>query len=492
MTKKIVVVEQLADWKTDIPAIEVVLLDDYLTDPQWARARRTQVINLCRSYKYLGVGYYCSLLAMARGHRVIPSVRTMLDLANRPDAVMLTKALSAIPGKPSRSQLDNEATATIRQLDILFGTSSDPQFANWGRKLFEIFPCPLLRVRFEDRQGARRVTSIRAMGLHQLKKAQRDAFGVALVNYLGRRWRSGRLRRWGRFDLAILHNPEEQLAPSDPVALRRFVKAGIALGLDVDLITGRDFGRLAEYDALFIRETTQVAHHTFRFAKKAESEGLVVIDDPTSILRCTNKVYLAEIMRANGIPAPITLVVGRGDVDAVEDQLPYPMVLKMPEGSFSSGVFKVKNRAELHETAERLFRSSELILAQAYTYTPFDWRIGILDRRPLYASKYFMSKRHWQIVRHQANGRYQSGDAETIAVEEVPGEVLDVALKAAGLIGDGLYGVDLKQTEQGVVVIEVNDNPSIDGGVEDRFLGQALYHRIMEEFLRRIERSRAG
>ena len=50
----------------------------------------------------------------------------------------------------------------------------------------------------------------------------------------------------------------------------------------------------AEYDALFIRETTAINDHTYRFAKRAESEGMVVIDDPQSILRCTNKIFLAD------------------------------------------------------------------------------------------------------------------------------------------------------------------------------------------------------
>jgi len=65
--------------------------------------------------------------------------------------------------------------------------------------------------------------------------------------------------------------------------------------------------------------------------------------------------------------------------------------------------------------------------------------------------------------------------------------VVKTALKAANLIGDGLYGVDLKQIGNKVVVIEVNDNPSIDAGVEDAVLGSALYETIMQEFLRRLE-----
>ena len=67
---------------------------------------------------------------------------------------------------------------------------------------------------------------------------------------------------------------------------------------------------------------------------------------------------------------------------------------------------------------------------------------------------------------------------------------MDAALKAARLIGDGLYGVDLKQAGDRVAVIEVNDNPSIDSEVEDLLLGDALYHEIIAEFLRRMEQKR--
>ena len=65
--------------------------------------------------------------------------------------------------------------------------------------------------------------------------------------------------------------------------------------------------------------------------------------------------------------------------------------------------------------------------------------------------------------------------------------VVGMALKAARLIGDGLYGVDLKETPAGVRVIEVNDNPSLDAGVEDSVLGDALYDSVIASFIRRLE-----
>ncbi len=145
----------------------------------------------------------------------------------------------------------------------------------------------------------------------------------------------------------MLHDPEEELPPSDKKALTLFVRAGKALGVNVELIQRKDYSKLAEYDALFIRETTRIGHHTFRFAKKADSEGMVVIDDPDSILRCTNKVYLAELLAAHKVPRPKTLVLRRENLMDAAAQIGYPVVLKIPEGSFSRGVFKAADRAEL-------------------------------------------------------------------------------------------------------------------------------------------------
>src|SRR5207245_6675425 len=104
--------------------------------------------------------------------------------------------------------------------------------------------------------------------------------------------------------------------------------AAHALRIDTDLVTRDDFAHLAEYDALFIRETTAVNHHTYRFARRALSEGLVVIDDPESIVKCTNKVYLAELLNRYEVPTPKTLVVHRENMAAVRRDLGCLGVLK--------------------------------------------------------------------------------------------------------------------------------------------------------------------
>ena len=87
-----------------------------------------------------------------------------------------------------------------------------------------------------------------------------------------------------------------------------------------------------------------------------------------------------------------------------------------------------------------------------------------------------MTQDHWQIYNWNSDAEDKSGNHETIAIDQVPEEIVSLAVKASSLIGDGLYGVDLKFVEDKVYVIEVNDNPNIDYGVEDQVL--ALINRI--------------
>ena len=491
MTDHIVLVENPTDWKPHFPKLPVVTAKDYLAKPEYSSAgRNLRVLNLCRSYRYLSVGYYCSLLAEARRHRVIPSVRTLNDLSRKSiyslDIEDLDDHVQQVLGKPRPG-----FTATAFELDIYFGQCPAKELQELARQLFGVFRAPLLRVEFRL-QGQWRIATIKPLHLHTLSSGQEELFLGALATYLSRRWRQPRARSNFRYDLALLHNPRETMPPSNPKALQQFVKAGRECGVNIELIEKKDYGRLAEFDALFIRETTGIDHYTYQFAKKAESEGMVVIDDPDSILKCTNKVYLDELLRTHRIRTPKTVIVRRDNVERVDGEIDYPIVLKIPDGSFSRGVFKVNDRAELIEIASRLFKSSDLVLAQEFLYTDFDWRIGILNRTPLFACQYFMSKEHWQIYNHAAGtGRgAREGDSKTFRIDEVPEVVTKTAMKAAGLIGNGFYGVDLKQTTRGVVVIEINDNPNLDHGVEDVVLKEELYRLVIEDFVWRLDRKR--
>lgn len=489
MAEHLIIVENQRDWLQDYPALNVITAREYLAEPQRYRSKGIRLINLCRGYQYLSEGYYCSLLAEARRHKVIPSVRTLTDLSRKSIYSLNFDDLQQQLQKLSKSHY-TEVTGDEMELLICFGQTKDGHLQELARILFEMFPCPLMKVIFRNNKSWQ-IKNIKSVSLAGLNKEQGELFSTSLQNYLARRWRTPKQKSSARYDMAILYDPNEKLPPSNIAALKKFIEAGKRLGLDVELIQQRDYNRLGEYDALLIRETTAIDHYTYRFARKAESEGMVVMDDPTSIVKCTNKVYLTELLQSNNVPIPRSIIMRKGDELDKLSSLGYPVVLKIPDGSFSRGIYKAENAEQVIKFSQLLFKESDLILAQEYLYTDFDWRIGIINQQPIFACQYYMSKAHWQIVKHNDSGAAREGGFKTWDLNEVAPELINVALKAANLIGDGFYGVDIKQTEKGYVVMEVNDNPNADSGVEDVVLGNKLYDVIMQEFLRRLEKRTA-
>jgi glutathione synthase/RimK-type ligase-like ATP-grasp enzyme len=462
--------------------LAAISFEKYLSDYPKKDERKTRVINLCDTAIYLSRGYYCSLLAEARQHKVLPSVNTINDLREASDVTAFDFGLTA-------SIVDSEDIAEdqVIHLTVYFGWTDNEAWKKVARVAFDRYPSPILLVELSrDRDGVQ--LGIRGACFSQLDAGQQQTFLNRLDNFTKMVWRQPAQRKY-RWEMAILVDPDEPNPPSDKEAISRFIRAASKVGINAETITAGKKSQILQYDALFIRETTAINHPTYRLARKAEQEDLVVIDDSTSILRCCNKVFLHDAFSYNNVPAPRTVVMaGYNDsqMDEVEALLGYPMVLKMPEGSFSLGVFKVENREELKSRLVQLFADSALVLAQEFLYTEFDWRIGVLNNRAIYACKYHMVKNHWQIYNH-GRKRNMSGGWETMPTFETPRAVLDAALKACDIIGKSLYGVDIKQKDDRVYVIEVNDNPSIEHDVEDRYLGNELYMQIMQEFANRLE-----
>lgn len=481
MYQTLVVVDS-DELQTDEPHFNPVSFVQYLNDYPKRHEHKTRVINLCDTEHYLSRGYYCSLLAEARQHRVLPSVGTINDLRD------LAQHDGGFNLAMPQALLGVTAEGDHLEIPVYFGWVEDSTWQKLARHVYDKFPAPILYLTLDHESHGVRL-QVRRHAYAQLPDSQRPLFLNRLQLFTEKDWRTRGSKRRHRWDMAILVNPKETQPPSDKEAITRFIKAAEKVGIHAEIIAPHQAAQISQYDALFIRETTAIDHHSYRLARKAEQEGLVVMDDPSSILRCCNKVFLHDAFTYNRVPSLKTrVVIGSDDADLyeLESQFEYPLVLKMPEGSFSRGVFKIQNRQELQHKLNELLADTALVLAQEYLYTDFDWRVGVLNGRAIYACKYFMARNHWQIYNQNAK-RFVSGDFETLPTFEVPKAVLDAAIKSANMVGKGLYGVDLKQKDHQVYVIEVNDNPSIEHKVEDRYLGKELYMLIMAEFAQRLE-----
>lgn len=485
MNSVLILLNQLTDWKPYYESNSVSTVSDYLQTKS-SRKESKLIINLSNDYSYNSEGYYCSLLAQARGHRIIPSVEVINKLESdtgvRMNAILQKICYQWI-------QKNNLLEGKIWYLNIYFGTCKEKGLERIARFIFDNYPVPMLRVGVST-NARNQVESIQALSLNDLSDEEQDVFAESLDHFNRKIWRSPRTPKHARYNLAIYHDPNEELPPSNKKALSKFIDIAKKMDVNAELITEEDRIRLLEFDALFIRATTSINHPTFQLAQLAYQNDMVVIDDPTSIIRCTNKVFLNELLEREKIATPMAQLLFKSNSDSFEqiaERFGLPFIIKVPDGSFSLGMFKVNDELSYAHATEVLFQNSAILLVQEYIPTDFDWRIGVLNGEALYACKYYMAKGHWQIYNHGVKGGNCSGDSETIPLYQVPANVVRTALKATSFIGKGLYGVDLKVINNKPVVIEVNDNPSIDYGIEDAILGDELYYRVINYFVRSLE-----
>ena len=272
--------------------------------------------------------------------------------------------------------------------------------------------------------------------------------------------------------------------PREEGALNNFKQAAEAAGNEFNFLFRENISEIPNYNAVFIRATTDPLFTAYIVSKTAWELGLKVIDDPESIQICGNKVHQYELFEKYNVPRIPTISLNKDElhhkrINEIFDTLGKPVVIKAPYTSFSRYVEKAACETSFKEVAKRYFKKSDVLAIQKFTPTAFDWRVGVLNNEVLYVCKYMIPKGKWK---HGAKLRGKSTVVwgRTVAMEKqtAPERLREVALKACSVVGKGLYGVDIKEVDGDYVVVEVNDNPSIYAGYEDS-KDKDIYEKII-------------
>ncbi len=272
---------------------------------------------------------------------------------------------------------------------------------------------------------------------------------------------------------------------SERGALSKFRSTAQSMGHDFEFIYKDDFSKIREYDSLFIRATTDPNNSAYIISRLAEQAGLKVIDDPHSIRTCSNKAILHDLFIKNNIPSPKSLLfTGDYSKEAIDDifnTLGTPVIIKTPYTRFSSHVEKAQDEKEFIEISKKFLRKSKILIVQEYIMSDFDWRVGILENKILYLCKYCIPDGGWK-VKSNINGKNVWGDTIAFPRDSISPELKDVCIDLSKYVGDGLYGLDVKETDNGYKVIEINDNPSLYEGYEDT-VDIDIYEKIINSLV---------
>lgn len=285
--------------------------------------------------------------------------------------------------------------------------------------------------------------------------------------------------------LGIFVNRQTLSSSEQLTALVKCRDVAESMGHIVEFIFPVDIKKIPKLDALFIRANTDPMNTTYVAAKIANMYGIPVIDDPKSIQICADKVNMYLHLMKNNISMPRTRFLSKKDVDeafikGIFEELGTPVVLKEPSTSFSVRVEKVANVSEFIKVAKRFLKLTDWIVVQEYIESRFDWRIGVLNGELLYACRYIIPSETFKI-QASVNGHIVYCDVESVPMEQVPSDVINLGIRAGKAIGSGLYGVDIKESNGHLYVIEVNDNPSLEGGEDAHY--PDMFRRIISHLL---------
>lgn len=244
----LIIVDEPEDWPLQVPDVTIVAAQTYLTDPAFAvghatghdsnrgtgvMSRSVKLFNLCKSYRYQGSGYYVSLLAEARGHKPLPKVGAIEDLQSWNLVRHLTEDMKdLIQRQLAPRQMDD------LELGVYFGRST-AGYDSLSHQLFNLLQVPLLSARFERHRNQWSLRGVRAIGAGDIPSDHQEFAVLAATEYfMGR-------RKWSkkhppRFDLAILHDPDNPEPPSNAKALQKFKKAAEELSMRVEFVTHAD------------------------------------------------------------------------------------------------------------------------------------------------------------------------------------------------------------------------------------------------------------
>ena len=217
-------------------------------------------------------------------------------------------------------------------------------------------------------------------------------------------------------------------------------------------------GKPAEdFDVIVPRLSRTTAQYGEEILAHFEWVGIPVVNRAKAIAAARHKFHSLRVLAQHGLPIPSSLTVGSTMFleDAVAEVGNYPFILKPFYGTHGKGVMLLDTPTSLTSAVDALCD-----LHQDYVIQSFIAEAGGVDIRVLIVGGEAIAamKRSAPPGEFRAN-IHKGASGETITL---PDEYIRLAIEAAAALELEIAGVDLLQTNEGPVVLEVNPSPGFE------------------------------
>lgn len=272
----------------------------------------------------------------------------------------------------------------------------------------------------------------------------------------------------------LFYHELDPAVPEVPEVLR-FQEAALAadIQLDVlkphhfDLVVGSDADWTVVYeghererpDFIICRTGAETDYFTLALLRHFERRGVRLVNGPATIELVADKLHTLQKLNREGLPIPRTML-GKFpmDVDLVQKELGFPVIVKTLKGTRGAGVLKCEDRAQFEDLAG-LLASAEAradFLFQSYIKASHgrDVRVLVVGGRVVAAME-----------RRSLTGGFKSNVSlgGVGAAYNPPPEMAELALKAAEALGLDVTGIDILFDETGYRICEANSAPGFQG-----------------------------
>lgn len=212
-----------------------------------------------------------------------------------------------------------------------------------------------------------------------------------------------------------------------------------------------------------------------------EDKGVRTVNSSHVVDTCGDKAKTASILQREGIRTPRTTVAFHPDeaLKAVEE-MGYPVVIKPVIGSWGRLLAKVNDRdsAEAlleHKTTLGGFQHSVIFLQEYVEKSGRDIRAFVVGDETICAV--YRDSPHW--ITNTARG----GTTSNCPVTD---DLNDMCVRASNAVGGGVLAVDLMETDDGLLVNEVNHTMEFKNSIEPT--GVDIPGRVIDFFISEVRR----
>jgi ribosomal protein S6--L-glutamate ligase len=215
---------------------------------------------------------------------------------------------------------------------------------------------------------------------------------------------------------------------------------------------------VAGIDAVIPRIGASITFYGLAVVRQFEMMGVYCLNESQAIARSRDKLRSLQLLSRHDIGVPPTVFTRQADhvPDCIERVEGPPVVVKLLEGTQGIGVVLAESERAAGSVIEAFHGLDQNILIQKFIKEAkgADIRAFVVGRKVVAAMK-----------RQAVSGEFRSNlhRGGSAAKFRLPAEYRKTALAAARVLGLRVAGVDLIESDEGPMVMEVNSSPGLEG-----------------------------